>query len=315
MKKIIFFASTIIFFGLAPDVFAQGFVPLAPIPGLTQGATADTVGLANFFNNLYKYLIGVAAILAVIEIIWGGLEISTQDSVSKKSDGKQRIYNAIGGLVLVLSPVLVFSIINPSILNLSLKLPELDTAPGIFGGGGGNQNNIVDQTSGCSVSGTVGVLQIATCPSASAATAWGQNCSGNLSTGPQMSRADGTVTSVMMLCAGKKNYVFIQIKNFTSFSINTLKPLAVASDNPNNANDAINFANTCQNMASGKTCISDIPLLTFATECLPSPKTSLPKGDIVGCFNETLSCVPSTGFGELLLNPKCASSPSWTPFQ
>lgn len=127
MKKTILASVFFLFFGLAPIALAQGFVPLAPIPGLTEGATADTAGLANFFNNLYKYLIGLAAVLAVIEIIWGGLEISTKDSVSKQSDGKERITQAIFGLVLVLSPVLVFSIINPSILNLSLNLPELDT--------------------------------------------------------------------------------------------------------------------------------------------------------------------------------------------
>lgn len=128
MKKSILIIGVVVFFSLAPHVFAQGFVPLAPIPGLTQGATADPTGLANFFNNLYKFLIGISAVLAVIMIIWGGLEYSTQDSVSKKSDGKERIYQAIFGLILVLSPVLVFSIINPSILNLSINLPPLDTA-------------------------------------------------------------------------------------------------------------------------------------------------------------------------------------------
>lgn len=112
----------------APSSATKGFVALAPIPGLTEGATADPSGLANFLNNLYKFLIGIAAALAVIEIIWGGLEYSTQDSISKKSDGKSRIQQAILGLVLVLSPVLVFSIINPRILNLSLNLPPLKGA-------------------------------------------------------------------------------------------------------------------------------------------------------------------------------------------
>src|SRR3989338_2034110 len=124
-------ASCLLVFATPLTIFAQGFVPLAEIPGLTSGVTADTAGLAKFFNNLYRFTIGVAGVLAVIMIIWGGLEISTQDSVSKKSDGKQRIYNAIFGLVLVLSPVLIFSIINPKILNLSLNLPPIDltTAP------------------------------------------------------------------------------------------------------------------------------------------------------------------------------------------
>ncbi|MBU6388780.1 hypothetical protein KGQ72_02825 [Patescibacteria group bacterium] len=129
MKKIMLLSILFVSFGFVPHVLAQsGFVPLAPIPGLTQGVTADQAGLASFFNNLYKYLIGLAAALAVIMITWGGLEIAmNKDDVSKITDSKGRIYNAIFGLVLVLSPVLVFSIINPSILNLSLNLPPLDT--------------------------------------------------------------------------------------------------------------------------------------------------------------------------------------------
>src|SRR3989344_948959 len=126
MKKILLLLC-VLSLGFAPHVFAQGVVPLAPIPGLTEGGAADSSNLALFFNNLYKFLIGLAAALAVIEIIWGGLEISTKDSVSKQSDGRERITQAIFGLILVLSPVLVFSIINPSILNLSLNLPKLDT--------------------------------------------------------------------------------------------------------------------------------------------------------------------------------------------
>ena len=122
----------------APPIFAaeaqtSGFTALAPIPGLTDispTAVVNSTSLANFFNNLYKYVIGLAAVLAVIMIIWGGLEISTQDSISKQSAGKEKIQQAILGLVLVLSPVLVFSIINPNILNLSLNLPPLETKSG-----------------------------------------------------------------------------------------------------------------------------------------------------------------------------------------
>lgn len=138
MKKIALLSVSILFLGFVPYALAaEGFVPLAPIPGLTQGITADSAGLASFFNNLYKFLVGIAAILAVIEIIWGGIEISTQDSVSKQSDGRKRITNAILGLILVLSPVIVFSIINPNILNLSLNLPELEITTFFAGGGSG----------------------------------------------------------------------------------------------------------------------------------------------------------------------------------
>lgn len=126
INRKIFILVLVAAFGFAPHVFAQGFVPLAPIPGLTQGVTADSASLAQFFNNLYLYLIGFAAMLAIIEIIWGGLLYSTTDSIGNKEQGKEKIRMAIFGLILVLSPVLVFSIINPSILNLSLKLEPLD---------------------------------------------------------------------------------------------------------------------------------------------------------------------------------------------
>lgn len=127
MKKSILITGLLVFFSLAPGVFAQGFVPLAETPWIPRGMVADEAGLANFLNHLYIYLIGLAAVLAVIMIIWGGLEISTKDSVSKNKDGKERIVQAIIGLILVLSPALVFTIINPAILNLSISLPPLDT--------------------------------------------------------------------------------------------------------------------------------------------------------------------------------------------
>jgi len=132
MKKILIFGF-LAFLGFAPHVFAQGFTALAPIPGLTDispTAVIDGSVLALFFNNLYKYLIGLAATLAVIEIIWAGLDISFfhKDAVSAIVDDKGRIYNAIFGLILVLSPYLVFYIINPSILNLSLNLPPIRLA-------------------------------------------------------------------------------------------------------------------------------------------------------------------------------------------
>src|SRR3989344_4249137 len=106
MKKAIFFA-LLALVGFAPHVLAQGFTALAPIPGLTDASATSVINsatLANFFNNLYKYLIGLAATLAVIQIIWAGLDIAFfhKDAVSAIVEDKGKIYNALFGLVLVL---------------------------------------------------------------------------------------------------------------------------------------------------------------------------------------------------------------------
>ncbi len=131
MKKTILIFAICLLLGAAPLALAQqsGFVPLAPIPGLTDNVADGPAGLADFFNNLYKFLIGLAAALAVIQIIWAGLDIAIfhKDAVSAITEDKGKIRDALFGLILVLSPALVFSIINPSILNLSLNMPPLDT--------------------------------------------------------------------------------------------------------------------------------------------------------------------------------------------
>lgn len=94
------------------------FVPLTAIPGIEQAGNSATLSL--FLNNLYKLCIGAAAILAVLQIIRAGVVYMGGDSITEKKEAKQLITLAIGGLILVLSPVVVFSIINPKILDLKI---------------------------------------------------------------------------------------------------------------------------------------------------------------------------------------------------
>ncbi len=148
------------------------FCALAPIPGLTDNSSTSVVNsttLAKFLNNLYKYLLGIAAAAAVIEIIWGGIQMAVnRDSVSSLLDSKSRIMRAIQGLILVFAPFLVFSIINPAILSLNIGLTKLQPGPPSPGSG------VLDEETGCTVVGQL--LQTATCPSSEAAQEFVSNC-------------------------------------------------------------------------------------------------------------------------------------------
>lgn len=109
---------------LAPIASAQEFVPLTQLPGLEFTNSSDT--LPQFLNQLYRILIGVAAVLAVLMIMRAGAEIMiSQGSVMNNEKAKDRIKNAILGLVLVLSPVIVFGVINPDILKLEFDFSKL----------------------------------------------------------------------------------------------------------------------------------------------------------------------------------------------
>ncbi len=109
-----------------------GFVPLTNIPRLTE--VGNAFSLDNFLNNLYRICIGAAAVIAVLQIMRAGIIYMGGDSVTEKKEAKNLIALSIGGLILVLSPVVVFSIVNPDILSLKidpsgLKTEMRDTTP------------------------------------------------------------------------------------------------------------------------------------------------------------------------------------------
>jgi len=327
-RKMVLVLSALSFFALASTAFAQGqgFVPLAPITGLTDAATLNAAGsknLADFFNNLYKYAIGLAAALAVIQIIWAGLNIALhQDNVSSITDSKGKIYNAIFGLVLVLSPVLVFSIINPNILNLSLNLPELKrAAPSTTTGTGGvtPQPSTVDVATKCTFTGTL--FQKATCPTQQAAEEWAAKCTGFLggkvSNDCKLENASGCVDSsysaVCETSAALANYMFLDISSpyvpYDSFS--DFRPLVSSPSNPNNGADVMKFAADCSK-DGGLTCLSSLTTL-ISSSCKGSYTTPQPTSQSNKCYNIQVSCEDAS-----FLNTKinlCKSNPTWSPIK
>ena len=323
MKKILIMSIFFAFLAFVPHALAQtnnqGFVPLAGIPGLTQGVQATQGGIASFLNNLYKFLIGAAAVLAVIMIIWGGLEIATnRDNVSKILDSKGRIYNAIFGLVLVLLPVLVFSIINPSILNLSINMSSINlTTPQ-----GSGSSPTSPTPSQCKVNGTPGILQVANCFTSNQATTWGQqNCTdGNLSSIVSITNPSNGVSTYVVTCTGKQDYVFINTPGYFRYTINKLQPLVHYPSRPNNGADAMAFANTCHAANVGfKTCVSYDPTINSTSLGLQLPvscqltKNDPSYGTSWLCYKEALTCEDVSWYGNFYT--KCTDSPSWTPFQ
>jgi type IV secretory pathway VirB2 component (pilin) len=316
MKKTLLIAGTLLFFSLAPHVLAEGFVPLAPIPGLTEGVTANTAGLASFFNNLYKFLIGIAATLAVIMIIWGGLEISTQDSVSKQSAGRERITQAILGLILVLSPVLVFSIINPSILNLSLNIDKLNVMEGVPVGMGGVSAQPAPTTiasgpgQGCVVSGTY--LKKATCPSEQLAQDWASSaCStGNATVECTLVDPSGGCTGAEATCESvSKIFMFLDVSNKLNPIIifSNYQPLVSTPDNPNNGGEAVQFIGGCT-AEGGLSCLTDKNF--FSSDCSTYYTKSQPASQSNKCYKAKLTCIPNKILNK---STECSSNPSYTP--
>lgn len=109
-------------FALAAE--AGQFVPLTSLPGLAEGGNAETMTV--FLNSLYKICIGAAAAIAVLQIIRAGILFMTnKGSISENEQARSLVQGAVLGLLLVLSPVIVFTIINPKILTLDFGVAAL----------------------------------------------------------------------------------------------------------------------------------------------------------------------------------------------
>ena len=78
-----------------------------------------------YMNIMIKLLIGIAAVLAVLMIVIGGLEYMTSELMNTKEQGRERINNAILGLVIALGSWALLNTLNPKLLDVCLdKLPE-----------------------------------------------------------------------------------------------------------------------------------------------------------------------------------------------
>ena len=80
----------------------------------------STTSLGQFLAQAFQFGLALAAALAVIMIVWGGVEIMISEGPFGKTNGKEKIKDAIYGLILALVSWLILYTINPDILNFKL---------------------------------------------------------------------------------------------------------------------------------------------------------------------------------------------------
>jgi len=90
--------------------------------------------MSEYLNSIYKYLIGISTVLAIIMIMIGGIEWMIGSAVGTIDKAKKRIKNAITGLFILYFISLVLSFVNPKIttltsIDLRVVKPVLDISP------------------------------------------------------------------------------------------------------------------------------------------------------------------------------------------
>jgi hypothetical protein len=99
-----------------------------PIPAHAQETTlvSDNLGLGSgdltvYLNNVFELALLVGAILAVLIIASAGLQYMSTDAVSGKTTSRERIVQAVLGLLMLLGVWLFFNEIDPTILDLTIN--------------------------------------------------------------------------------------------------------------------------------------------------------------------------------------------------
>ncbi|MBY0376503.1 D-alanyl-D-alanine carboxypeptidase family protein [Patescibacteria group bacterium] len=89
-----------------------------------EDANGRNVALGIYLNIMIKIIIGIAAVLAMVMIVIGGIEYMTSELISSKEAGKQRITNAVFGLILAMASYLILNTINPDLLKTDLNIQQ-----------------------------------------------------------------------------------------------------------------------------------------------------------------------------------------------
>ncbi len=102
--------------------------PLPCIPGAQQNCengSLKKVDLNSYISYLFKFSIALAAFLAVVMIIIGGFQYVTSDIPGMKGNAKEKIWNAVWGLVMVFASYLILYTIDPRLVSVQTNIEQI----------------------------------------------------------------------------------------------------------------------------------------------------------------------------------------------
>jgi hypothetical protein len=85
--------------------------------------------LGSYLSSIFKLGIGLAAVFSVLMIVIGGIEYILGATPFQKGDGKEKIINALTGLLLALAAYLILYTVNPKLTEFNLNLDKITIKP------------------------------------------------------------------------------------------------------------------------------------------------------------------------------------------
>ena len=91
------------------------------------GDCQPNTNIPNYLNNLYKFAVGIAGLLALGMIVAGGVYYTVSSGSSdKQKEAKDMITSALLGVALILASYLILNTINPEMTKLNLDFTDIE---------------------------------------------------------------------------------------------------------------------------------------------------------------------------------------------
>lgn len=130
-KKTLFFffaaLTAVIIFStfISPASAANDYTLLEPGVYGQQKGTASPNDFGVYASWTFRALLSFIIALSIIYIVAGGFQYLTTATSLGKSEGKDKVWGAIGGLVLALISYLILYTINPDLINWKFCVPPI----------------------------------------------------------------------------------------------------------------------------------------------------------------------------------------------
>jgi hypothetical protein len=102
------------------DFNPSSYELISPIGNLSKIDDQDSEGFSGFINLIIVIAIALAGAIAVVIIIFSGIQYMGSDSIWQKGDSKIKISTAVGGIVLLLCSYIILNTINPDLVNIKI---------------------------------------------------------------------------------------------------------------------------------------------------------------------------------------------------
>lgn len=111
------------------------YVPLEPIPGVSQTGT----NFSGFLSGLFRLLFTLGGMIAVASLVYGGVTYMVSEIVSNKEWAKKQIRASLVGLAILVAAWLILYTINPQLIQFNFAAMNVRIAntapPQLFGSG------------------------------------------------------------------------------------------------------------------------------------------------------------------------------------